>query len=173
MKSSQIIHYIVVAMMLSTSMIYFVATYQQFTDESGDNISEIHSGNKTQEGTSDWDANQWSELNVGAQMETVFFLIVSIAYIPVGIWMLKKTHSQRPHIIALIGSLSLIIFYIVSRTINLPVVGIQTDVGAIDISTKVLQGGIIAGTSYLITTRRKLDHKSTEPNSDSSNTSRT
>jgi hypothetical protein len=159
-KSFRAIHYIVVAMMLSTSIIYFVSTYQQFTDESGDNISEIPSGNKAQEGTSDWDANQWSELDVGAQMETLFFLIVSIAYIPVGIWMLKKTHSQRPQIIALIGSLSLIIFYIVSRTINLPIVGIQTDVGAIDISTKVLQGVIIAGTSYLIITK-KLERKST------------
>jgi uncharacterized membrane protein SirB2 len=161
MKSAQVIHYIVVAMMLSTSIIYFVATYQQFTDESGDSTREIPSGNKTQEGTSDWDAHQWSELNVGAQMETIFFLIVSISYIPVGLWMLKKKHSQRPHIIALIGSLSLIIFYIVSRTINLPIVGIQTDIGAIDISTKVLQGGIIAGTSYLIVARKKLENKPT------------
>lgn len=159
MKSSRVIHYIVVAMMLSTSTIYFVATYQQFTDESGDSTSEIPSGNKTQEGVSDWDANQWSELNVGAQMETIFFLIVSIAYIPVGIWMLKKKHSQRPHIIALIGSLSLIIFYIISRTMDLPIVGIQTDVGAIDISTKILQGGIITGTIYLIMVRKKLENK--------------
>ena len=145
--------------MLSTSIIYFAATYQQFTDESGDSTREIPSGNGIQEGTSDWDANQWSELNVGAQMETIFFLIVSIAYIPVGIWMLKKNHSQRPHVIALIGSLSLIIFYIISRTMDLPIVGIQTDVGAIDISTKILQGGIIAGTSYLIMIRKKLKNQ--------------
>lgn len=145
--------------MLSTSIIYFAATYQQFTDESGDSTREIPSGNGTQEGTSDWDANQWSELNVGAQMETIFFLIVSIAYIPVGIWMLKKNHSQRPHVIALIGSLSLIIFYIISRTMDLPIVGIQTDVGAIDISTKILQGGIIAGASYLIMVRKKLKNQ--------------
>lgn len=159
MKSHRVIHYIVVAMMLSTSIIYFAATYQQFTDESGDSTREIPSGNGTQEGTSDWDANQWSELNVGAQMETIFFLIVSISYIPVGIWMLKKNHSQRPHVIALIGSLSLIIFYIISRTMDLPIVGIQTDVGAIDISTKILQGGIIAGTSYLIMIRKKLKNQ--------------
>lgn len=161
MKSSRIIHYIVVAMMLSTSTIYFIATYQQFTDESGDSTTEIPSGNKIQEGTSDWDANQWSELNVGAQMETIFFLIVSIAYIPVGIWMLKKKHSQKPHVIALIGSLSLIIFYIISRTIDLPVIGIQTDVGAIDISTKILQGGIVTGALYLIMIRKKLENKPT------------
>lgn len=160
-KKNLAIHYIIVAMMLSTSTIYCVATYQQFTDESGDSIKEITSENKVQEGTSDWDANQWSELDVGAQMETIFFLIISIAYIPVGIIMLRKKHSQKPHIIALIGSLSLIIFYILSRTINLPVVGIQTDVGTIDISTKILQGGIIVGTSYLIITRKKLEQKST------------
>jgi len=165
MKSYRVIHYIVVAMMLSTSIIYFAATYQQFTDESGDSTREIPSGNETQEGTSDWDANQWAELNVGAQMETIFFLIVSISYIPVGIWMLKKQHSQRPHVIALIGSLSLIIFYIISRTIDLPVVGIQTDVGAIDISTKILQGGIVTGTSYLIMIRKKLDRSISNENS--------
>ena len=161
MKNHRVIHYIIVAMMLSTSIIYFVATYQQFTDESGD-IREIPAGNRTQEGTSDWDANQWSELNVGAQMETIFFLIVSIAYIPIGIWMLKKNHSQRPHVIALIGSLSLIIFYIISRTMDLPIVGIQTDVGAIDISTKILQGGIITGASYLIIIRKKIKKSSVQ-----------
>ncbi|TRZ80846.1 MAG: hypothetical protein D4R90_00700 [Nitrosopumilales archaeon] len=159
-KRFQVIHYIVVVMMLSTSTIYFVATYQQFTDESGNNIREIPTGNKTQEGTSDLDRVQWSELDTGAQIETVFFLMISIGYIPIGMWMLKKKHSQKPHIVALVGSLSLIVFYIISRTVNLPMVGIQTDVGIIDISAKVLQGGIIAGSSYLIITRKKLEHTS-------------
>lgn len=160
-KKFRVIHYIIVIMMLSTSTIYFIATYQQFTDESGNGIHENHAEEKNQEGTSDLDKGQWSELNAGDQIQTLFFLIVSISYIPVGIWMLTKRHSQKPHIIALVGSLSLIAFYIISRTIELPMVGIQTDVGIIDISAKVLQSGIITGVSYLIITRKRLEHTST------------
>ena len=159
-KKIRVIHYVIVAMMLSTSAIYFVATYQQFTDESGNGIREIPAGKSAQEGTSDIDKGQWNELNLSSQIETMFFLIISIAYIPIGIWMLK-TKSEKPHIVALIGSLSLITLYIISRTINLPIVGIQTDVGATDIIAKILQGGIVAGTSFLIIVGKKLESKQT------------
>lgn len=158
-KSLRLIHYVIVALMLSTSIIYFVATYQQFTDESGGGIKEIPGEKVAQEGTSDLDRNQWSELDFGGQVETIFFLVVSVAYIPVGMWMLKKIHSEKPHIIALVGSLSLVVFYVISRTVDLPLVGIQSDVGIIDITAKVLQGGIVAGTSFLIITRKRLEHK--------------
>ncbi len=160
-KSLKIISYVVVALMFSTSIIYFVATYQQFTDESGDGIREIPGETGAQEGTSDLDKYQWSELDLGGQIETIFFLVVSIAYIPVGAWMLKKIHSEKPHVIALVGSLSLIVFYIISRTVNLPLVGIQSDVGIIDITAKVLQGGLVAGTSFLIIARKKPESKPT------------
>ena len=53
--------------------------------------------------------------------EMSFFIIVGIAYIPVAIWMLKVKHNNKiPYIIAIIGSAALILFYILTRTVNLP-----------------------------------------------------
>jgi hypothetical protein len=40
--------------------------------------------------------------------------------------------------------------YILSRTISLPIVGLQEDVGTIDVLSKVLQIGIVAGSVYLL-----------------------
>ncbi len=160
-KTLRIIHYIITAFLLSTSVIYFVVTYQQFTDESGNGIHEIAGQKEIQQGTSDLDKSQWSELDLGGKIQTLFFLVAAIAYIPVGIWMIKQKYNEKPHFIALIGSLSLILFYVMSRAVSLPVVGIQTDIGSVDIIVKILQGGIIIGSSYLIMTRRKLENKST------------
>jgi hypothetical protein len=144
--------------MLSTSVIYFVVTYQQFTDESGNGIREIPNEKEVQQETSDMDGSQWSELDMGGKIQTVFFLTVALVYIPVGIWMLKQRHSNKPHIIALGGSLSLILFYIASRTVAFPIVGIQGDVSSIDMVTKILQSGIVVGSAYLIAARRKLEN---------------
>lgn len=40
--------------------------------------------------------------------------------------------------------------YVVSRMISLSIVGLQTDVGTIDVLAKVLEAGIIAGSVYAI-----------------------
>ncbi|MGI0066445.1 MAG: hypothetical protein ACREAT_06790 [Nitrosotalea sp.] len=133
-------------------------TYQQFTDESGDGIREIPGDKEIQQGTSDMDGSQWSELDLGGKVQTIFFLTVSVVYIPVGIWMLKQRHSNKPHVIALGGSLSLILFYVASRTIIFPIVGIQNDVGSIDVIAKIFQSTIVVSSTYLIVTRRKLEN---------------
>lgn len=145
--------------MLSTSAIYFLVTYQQFTDESGDGIHEIPGQKEIQQGTSDMDSSQWLELDLSGKIQTIFFLMVATIYIPVGLWMLKQVHSNKPHIIALGGSLSLILFYVISRTISMPIVGIQNDVGVIDIATKIFQSGIVMMSTYLVIMRKKLEHK--------------
>ena len=144
--------------MLSTSAIYFFVTYQQFTDESG-GIHEIPGEKEIQQGTSDMDSSQWLELDLSGKVQTIFFLIVATIYVPVGLWMLKQIHSNKPHVIALGGSASLILFYIISRTISVPIVGIQNDVGVIDIITKIFQSGIVMMSTYLVIMRKKLEHK--------------
>ncbi|MDE1729126.1 MAG: hypothetical protein KGH81_08130, partial [Thaumarchaeota archaeon] len=125
MKNVVILTYVLAALMLSTSAAYFTVTYLQFTDESGDGIREVSGEKETQQGTSDFDKSQWFELDLGGKIQTIFFLIVATVYIPVGMWILKNLNSEKPYFIAFIGSLSLIVFYIISRTINLPIVGIQ------------------------------------------------
>lgn len=88
---------------------------------------------------------------LAAQAETMFFATAGILYVPFGIWMLKsKLASRAPYIISIIGSVSLIMLYIASRNVNLPLVGQQEDVGVTDLASKVLQVGIIIICSILL-----------------------
>jgi len=92
----------------------------------------------------------------GALIEAVFFATVGGAYIPVGLWALSSRHSSKtPYWLAIIGSGALIILYILSRTVDMPLVGMQDDVGFIDVGSKILQGGIIASAVYIIVTIKK------------------
>lgn len=81
----------------------------------------------------------------------VFFMIVGIAYTLVGFWMLKrKYHSKMPYIVAVTGSAALIVFYIATRTVSLPTIGLQTDIGTIDTVSKILQGSIMVGSLLVL-----------------------
>lgn len=99
-----------------------------------------------------------AEFNVelGAQIETMFFTTAAILYFPLGVWMLKNGFNSRaPYVMAIIGSVALIGLYIASRMISLPVVGKQDDIGILDISSKILQVAIIVVSSILIPKLKK------------------
>ena len=133
--------YIVTALMLSTAVIYFVVASQSY--------SEITS-------QSSIDKDALAEI-MGITNELIFFTIVGIAYILVGFWMLKrKYHSKIPYIVAITGSAALIIFYIATRTVNLPTIGLETDVGIIDTVSKILQGAIIVGSLLVLRLSKRL-----------------
>ena len=51
----------------------------------------------------------------------------------------NKYYSKIPYILAIIGSIALIAFYISTRTMNIPSIGVQDDIGTIDILSKVMQ----------------------------------
>jgi hypothetical protein len=83
--------------------------------------------------------------------EMVFFIIVGVAYIAAGIWMLEnKYYNKIPYIIAIIGSIALIAFYISTRTMNIPSIGIQDDIGTTDILSKVMQAAIVGVSIYIV-----------------------
>jgi hypothetical protein len=108
---------------LSNSGIYFVTAYSQI-----------------QEST-----------DASSMIETMLFATAAISYLPLGIWMVKnKLHSRAPYVIASMMSFALIGLYIISRTMSLPVVGIQEDVGVIDVTSKITQGSIIMLSVFLI-----------------------
>jgi hypothetical protein len=85
-----------------------------------------------------------------ASVETTLFVVSGCAYMAVGLWMARSKGNRIPYMIAIVGSLALIGLYILSRTVSLPIVGLQEDVGTIDILSKVLQIGIVAGSVYLL-----------------------
>jgi len=99
---------------------------------------------------------QENESIEGALIEGIFFATVGGAYIPVGLWAISSRHSSKtPYWFAIIGSGALIMLYVLSRTVDMPLVGMQDDIGFIDVGSKVLQGGIIASSLYMIATIKK------------------
>jgi len=122
-KSTQQFVLIATILVLANSGIYFITAYSQMK-ESNDTASQI---------------------------QTMLFTTAAITYLPLGIWMVKnRLHSRAPYVIASLISLALIGLYIASRTMSLPVVGIQGDVGLIDIISKVTQGSIIVVSLLLL-----------------------
>ncbi|MGC2572700.1 MAG: hypothetical protein WA364_14405 [Candidatus Nitrosopolaris sp.] len=139
-----IIVYIVAALMLSTAVIYFVVASQSYSE-----LSKI-----TSQSTIDKDA--LSEI-MGITNELIFFTIVGIAYILVGFWMIKrKYHSKIPYIVAIGGSAALIVFYIATRTVSLPTIGLESDIGIIDTVSKILQGAIIVASLFVLRLSKRL-----------------
>lgn len=99
------------------------------------------------------DAN---DSDVGSQIQTIFFATAGIVYVLLGIWMLKnRLHRRGPYVTSVLVSAFMIVLYIASRNINLPIVGIQTDVGVIDLSTKAVQAGIITFSTMLLRDLKK------------------
>ena len=136
--------YIVTTLMLSTAVIYFVVTSQSYSE-----LSQLAS-------QSSINKDALSEI-MGITNELIFFTIVGIAYTLVGFWMIKrKYHSKIPYIVAIAGSAALIIFYIATRTVTLPTIGLQTDIGTIDTVSKIVQGSIIVGSLFLLKLSKRL-----------------
>jgi hypothetical protein len=92
-----------------------------------------------------------------AAMESVLFLGAATGYAIVAFWILKskRSDSKNPYIVSIAGSAILIGLYITSRNMALPVVGLQDDIGMIDMLSKVFQMAIIGiSISLLLTSRR-------------------
>lgn len=160
--------YVLAALMLSTAVIYFVAAV-------GESAEAGEGQDKEQAPASERDSNNDQAINPAAeqeqleddgeeaggeeegglatQVQTAFFTVVGLGYAGVGAWILKdKGKTSTPYIIASGGSIAIIGLYIASRTVSLPVVGLQDDVGTIDIVSKVLQVIIVGLAGYMVNT---------------------
>ena len=51
---------------------------------------------------------------------------------------------------------ALIVFYIATRMVSLPIIGLQTDIGTIDTVSKVLQGAIIVGSLFVLRLPKRI-----------------
>ena len=128
-------------LMLATGSLYLFVSTQEIVEASQE--FEENVGNP-------------QEFESGAFIETAFFAAVGAAYIPIGLWATITRHTSKvPYALAIGGSLALIGLYVLSRTADIPFVGQQDDVGFIDILSKVLQGGIIAVSAYIILSIRR------------------
>ena len=76
-----------------------------------------------------------------------------VGYAAIGLWMiLDRRNSKIPYGIAIIGSVALLAIYVASRTIGISSLGLEP-VGLLDLIVGMLQGGIIAGSLYILITK--------------------
>ncbi len=115
-NKSAILVYVVSALMISTAAVYFIVASQDY--------SELSQSASSSDNTTTTPESKGQGHIIATVNEMVFFIIVGVAYIAAGIWMLEnKYYSKIPYIIAIIGSIALIAFYISTRTMNIPSIG--------------------------------------------------
>lgn len=119
------------------------------TSQSEVNESNHAVGNETEEASRKESASETQRKN----LELPFSIGAGVGYAAIGLWMiLDKSNSKMPYVIALVGSLIILGIYVFSRTVGLFSLGIEP-VGVLDRIVAVLQGAIIADSSYILFTR--------------------
>jgi hypothetical protein len=137
-SSSIIIMYILLALIVSTAVIYFVVASQEYSDLV--EFLQVGIQGETQE----------------KQVEMALFIGAGIVYLGLFVWILKTMiRSKIPYIVVAAVSVILIATYAASRTIGVPIVGVEYYIGKLDMVSKVLQVIMIGMSVYLISAARK------------------
>jgi O-antigen/teichoic acid export membrane protein len=130
--------YILTVLIFYTSGVCFAIVYQEteeFRTESG------------------------SEL-MTSQIEVLFFTLCGIAHVPIGFWVYKnRKNDAGPYLIAVTGSLLIVLLYILYKIIAPPINDSHEDFGVLNILSRTLQVSIIIAGSYglysMITWKKK------------------
>ena len=138
MSISSIIRYILLALIVSTAVIYFVVASQEYSDLV--DFLQVGIQGETQE----------------KQVEMTLFIGAGIVYLGLFVWILKtKIRSKIPYIVVAAVSVILIATYAASRTIGVPIVGVEYYIGKLDMVSRALQVIMIGMSVYLISMIRK------------------
>jgi hypothetical protein len=130
--------YILLVLIVSTAIIYFVVASQEYSDLI--EFLDVGIQGETQE----------------KQVEMTLFIGSGIVYLGLFVWILKtKLRSKIPYIAVAAISAILIVTYAASRTIGVPLVGVEYYIGKLDIANKVLEVIMIGISVYLIFAVRK------------------
>jgi hypothetical protein len=163
MEKKTVLPLTVAGLMIIIGAIYLVSAYREpieAAEESSTEEEEVvaeESGSADDGGGTSTNGNG-SGLDLGTELQTAFFAVAGLGNLGVAAWILitRKKITKLPYIVAAAGSAILIVFYIVSRTVALPIVGIQSDVGNLDIICKVLQVAVIGLSVYAISVTRTM-----------------
>ena len=130
--------YVLLALMLSTAIVYFMVASQEYNDLV--DFLQVGIQGETQE----------------KQVEMALFIGAGIVYLGLFVWILKtKIRSKIPYIAVAAISAILIATYAASRTIGVPIVGVEYYIGKLDMVNKVLEVIMIGMSVYLISAARK------------------
>lgn len=130
--------YVLSAVIIATAIIYFIVASQEYNDLL--EFLEVGIQGETQE----------------KNVEIALFVGAGIVYLGLLVWILKtKVKTSIPYVVVAAVSVVLIATYLASRTIGVPIVGVEYYVGRLDMASKVLQVIIIGISLYLILAARK------------------
>ena len=127
MNKSLLIVYVLCGILVATGIVYFLVAFGEYTD--------------------------WVELlNFGIQdentekmVEITLFITSGLIYLGLVLWLIKTRFMKKsPYVGAIVVSVALIITYIASRTVGVPIVGVELYVGKLDVISKILQSMVIA-----------------------------
>jgi hypothetical protein len=119
--------YVLCGILVATGIVYFLVAYGEYTD--------------------------WVELlnfgihdeNTEKQVEITLFITSGLIYLGLVLWLIKTRFMKKsPYVGAIVVSVALIITYIASRTVGVPIVGVELYVGKLDVISKILQAMVIA-----------------------------
>jgi hypothetical protein len=125
--------------MLATAIVYFMVASQEYSDLL--EFQQVGIDGETQE----------------KQVEMTLFIGSGLIYIGLFAWILgAKLRNTTPYVVVAGVSVILIATYIASRTIGVPIVGVEYYVGKMDMVSKALQVIIIGLSVYLTFMARKI-----------------
>ena len=79
------------------------------------------------------------------QVEITLFIVSGLIYFGLVLWLIKTRFIKRlPYMAAILVSVALISTYIASRTVGVPIVGVELYVGKLDMISKIMQIVVIA-----------------------------
>ena len=132
MNKKLVIVYALCGFMAATGMVYFVVAYGEYTD-----WVELLSFGIQDETTE-------------KQVEITLFVISGLIYFAFILWLIKTRFIKKsPYIAAIVVSVALIVTYIASRTVGVPIVGVEYYVGKLDMISKIMQI-LVIGLSIVI-----------------------
>jgi magnesium-transporting ATPase (P-type) len=133
MANQKIIVYVLCAFLIASAIVYFLVALGEYTDWMellGYGIED-----ETQE----------------KQVEIALFAGSGIVYLGLFAWVLKARGRKRlPYIASIAVSVALIITYIASRTVGVPIVGVEYYVGRLDVISKVIQVIVIGISGFAL-----------------------
>ena len=135
--------YVLLAFMLATAIVYFMVASQEYSDLL--EFQQAGIDGETQE----------------KQVEMILFIGSGLIYIGLFAWIVgAKLRTITPYVVVAVVSVILIATYIASRTVGVPIVGVEYYVGKRDMVSKALQVIIIGLSLYLTFTIRKMIRES-------------
>jgi hypothetical protein len=136
--NQKIIAYVLCAFLLANAIVYFLVAHGEYTD--------------------------WMELlGYGIEDETqeklveiTLFVGSGIVYLGLSVWVLKAGERKRlPYIASIAVAVALIITYVASRTVGVPIVGVEYYVGRLDVISKALQVIVIGISGFALFNMKK------------------